>query len=244
MTTRKPAGKPARKAPAKKAATKAGKPAAPLAQEPKKRQRLDWEAIERDYRTGKFTLRELADKYKTDSATIGRKITDDRKTDPSRWQKDLTDIVRRATNAKVMEALVSKEISTGQQKVSTAVNAAAEIGAKVILAQQERVGKAIDVAMRMLGELDMTTVGADKIEALFEKVTEDIPEKALAEVRAQFREFMRLHNRIGSVHKLMDALTKAQAQEAKAFGLERDGGHGEGDAFEDRVADMEGELPP
>lgn len=253
--TKKPTGKraasPSRKAPAKKAPPARKPPArskAKAEKEPERRkyQPLDWEAIERDYRTGKFTLRELADKYGTNDATIGRRITDDRKKDQTRWQKDLRDVVRRATDAKVMNALLEQQqVSEGQQRVSTAVQAAAEIGAKVILGQQERVRSAIDVVMRMLAELDATTMKADEIHDAFDRIiSSELSGPALVSAQQQFREFMRLHNRIGSVHKLMDALTKAQAQEAKAFGLERDGGQGEGDSFEDRVADMEGELPP
>jgi hypothetical protein len=40
-----------------------------------KRRALDWEAIERDYRTGRFTLRELEAKHGTNNATIARKIS-------------------------------------------------------------------------------------------------------------------------------------------------------------------------
>jgi len=36
------------------------------------RRRIDWEAIERDYRTDKFTLRELEAKHGTNNATIAR----------------------------------------------------------------------------------------------------------------------------------------------------------------------------
>lgn len=98
-----------------------------------RRRRLDWEAIERDYRTGKFTLRELEAKHGTNNATIARKIKSDRAADPTRWQQDLTKAVRQATSAKLMEELVSKEVSRGQQEVSNTVLAAAEVSKQVIL---------------------------------------------------------------------------------------------------------------
>jgi hypothetical protein len=73
-------------------------------------------AIERDYRTGRFTLRELEVKHGTNNATIARKIKTDRVTDPSRWQRDLAAVVRQTTNAKLIQEMVSSEVSRGQHR--------------------------------------------------------------------------------------------------------------------------------
>ena len=48
------------------------------------RRRLDWEAIERDYRTGKFTLRELEAKHGANNATIARRAA---MAGPRTWPK-------------------------------------------------------------------------------------------------------------------------------------------------------------
>lgn len=131
---------------------RAKKPSPP----PPARKRVDWEAIERDYRTGRFTLRELEAKHGTNNATIARKIKADRETDPARWQRDLTKAVRDATNAKLMEGLVSKEISKGQQEVSKTVLAAAEANTQIILAhrrQLRELGEYADKARAKLMEL-------------------------------------------------------------------------------------------
>ena len=184
-----------------------GKPAAPA------RKRADWEAVERDYRTGRFTLRELEAKHGPNNATIGRRA------DREGWTKDLSDAIRQATNAKVIAATVQQECSSAQQNAAVTVLAAAELGKQVILGQRSRVGQAVDVSMRMMAELDATTTATDQIAAMFERVTEDMDPASLASAQAQFRDFMRLHNRIGSVQKLMDALGKAQAMQEKSYSL-------------------------
>jgi hypothetical protein len=106
-----------------------------------KRSRIDWDAIERDRRTGQFTLRELEAKYGVDNASIARRMKRDRAVDPTRWSEDLTDAVRQATNTRLMQELVSSEISKGQQNVSTAVRAAAELNTQVLLAHRTGLAK-------------------------------------------------------------------------------------------------------
>lgn len=103
---------------------------------PTGRKRIDWEAVERDYRTGKYSQRELAVIHGTNEATLSRKIKADQALDPARWQRDLTEEVRQATNARLMSELVKSEIKEGQEKVKESVKVAAEMNVQVILGHQ------------------------------------------------------------------------------------------------------------
>lgn len=59
---------------------------------------IDWEAVERAYRSGTFSLREIARRYTcTESAIRYRAKT-------FGWQRDLSKDVRRATNAKLLRS--------------------------------------------------------------------------------------------------------------------------------------------
>lgn len=178
------------------------------------KRRIDWEAVERDYRTGKKTLRELAAKHGATHTTIGRRAERDG------WTKDLTEAIRQATNAKLIEATVQQECTSAHQNATEAVLVAAEIAKGVILGQRARVGQATNVAMRMLAELDTTTTKADEIQALFEVLTDELDDSGKAAAQRQLGEFMRLHSRVASVQKLMDALGKAQTLERQAFALD------------------------
>lgn len=178
------------------------------------RKKPDWEAVERDYRTGRFTLRELEKKHGPAFATIGQRAKREG------WTQDLQEAVRRTTSAKLIESLVTHEAHKAAQGATQAVQAAAEVNKQVILAHRSRVREAASVAMDMLNELRLTTTQADEIRALFEKLTEDIGGPELAAAQKQFDDFMKLHTRVASVQKLMDALGKAQTLERQAFSLD------------------------
>lgn len=185
----------------------------------RKRKRIDWPAIRRDWRTSKFTQAELAAKYEIDPATLNRQIKKDQKADPAAWPQDLTEAIRQATDARLMAEMVKTEINEGQEQVKNNVKIAAEVNAQVILSHRTRATKAVDVALRMLGELDATTTHAESLAELFEKITEDTEGPALAAAQQRFSDLMKLHNRVGSVHKLLDALAKAQAMERQSHNI-------------------------
>ena len=55
----------------------------------------DWEACERDYRAGQLSIRHLATKHDIPESTIRSRAK------AEGWQRDLTDEVRTATQAKL-----------------------------------------------------------------------------------------------------------------------------------------------
>ena len=112
--------------------------------------RADWEAVERDYRTGRFTLRELEAKHGPNNATIGRRA------DREGWTKDLSDAIRQATSAKLIAATVQQECSSAQQNAAGTVLAAAELNKQLILGHRatlrdlgEKAEKARDTLMSL-----------------------------------------------------------------------------------------------
>lgn len=85
----------------------------------------DWDALHRDFRTGKFTHRELAEKYGVSHQAVGKRARQEN------WQKDLTEEIRSATNAILVRDLVKKEVAEGSQKVADTVVLAAEQNAAI-----------------------------------------------------------------------------------------------------------------
>lgn len=136
--TKKPA-KPVKSAPI---AQKTGKTGAPKSLDGKpgaevvkvnavaqpKSKRADWEAVERDYRTGKFTLRELEKKHGPSYAEISRRSKKEG------WTKDLRDIIKQATNA----AVLRETVTNAQHDVTNTVIAAAEVNVRVILGHRSQ----------------------------------------------------------------------------------------------------------
>jgi len=113
-----------------------------------KRKKVDWPAVERDYRTGKFTLRELEAKHGVDNAQIARRKK------AEGWSQDLSEAVRVATNARLMSAIVSKEVSAAQQSVSTAILEAAEVNTQVILAHRHGLQRITRIKEALLGQIE------------------------------------------------------------------------------------------
>jgi hypothetical protein len=89
-----------------------GNDASPSASE---RPRVDWDAVDRDYRAGNLTVRELATKHGTNHATIVRLAK------RLGLTRDLSDAVREATNAR----LIAETITKSHYEVTTTVLAAA-----------------------------------------------------------------------------------------------------------------------
>jgi hypothetical protein len=198
----------------------------------KKRHRIDWEAVERDFRTGKFTQTELADKHEIDPATLSRQIKKDRKDDPTRWQRDLTQAVRHATNAALLMSQVKREVKEGQE--AGAILAAAEIGKEVILRHRTDIAEARSVAFDLLAELKDSAMLVEHQDLLAEIIAGPDPTpKVDAKARMTVARALELGNRVGCVKALSEALTKLQAAERIAFKLDDPDG---GDAPEGAAA--------
>ena len=94
--------------------------------------RPDWEAVERDYRTGRFSLRELAVLHNANHATIGRRV------EREGWTKDLTHAIRLATHAKLIEEETQQHCDGARQSATTVVLAAAETNRQIILGHRRQ----------------------------------------------------------------------------------------------------------
>ncbi|WP_448173405.1 hypothetical protein [Rhizobacter fulvus] len=73
----------------------------------KTNRRIPWDAVERDYRTGAYTLRELQARHSVDNSSIARRMRQDRAIDPTRWAKDLTEAVRQATQDRLLRETIA-----------------------------------------------------------------------------------------------------------------------------------------
>lgn len=177
-----------------------------------KRPKTDWDAIERDYRTGKFTLRELESKHGVSYAQISRKAKE------QAWTKDLRDVIKQATNA----ALLRESVTKAQKDATETVVVAAEVNKQVILGHRSDIRAVRDLAADLLGELSQAKMLAEEQELLAEILAggEDADPTKLANARNAVRKAMDVHSRITSVKALAEAFTKVQALERQAFDLD------------------------
>lgn len=224
MATKKPTPKkPApKRAPARKVAAKAApaaKKAAPKmpAPPPKPTQAAkaaDWDAIERDYRTGRFTFRELETKHGVPNSTIMRRAKREG------WSADLSNAVRQATNAALIQAQVAEKCSDAQQNAAETVLAAAEVNKQVILGHRKHVASAIGLVTELMEELRLLGSAKEDLERLAEIVGGEDPDEMLRTIR----KVTSVHTKASTVKTLADAIDKLVRAERLAFGIDDESG--------------------
>lgn len=180
-------------------------------EKPRGRHKVDWEAVERDFRTGHFTLRELEAKHGVSYAQISRKSKQDG------WSKDLRDVIRQATDA----ALLRDSVTDAQKDATETVLVAAELNKNVILAHRGDLKSTRDVAAALLSELSNAALLAEDQELLAQVLAgtgaEPVDE---GRARAVVSKALSVSTRIASVKQLADAFDKLQVAERRAFGLD------------------------
>jgi hypothetical protein len=209
-------------------AQKTGKAGAPkstkakpqaVAPAPAKRQRADWEAVERDYRTGKFSDGELAAKYSLSRESIVRARKRAQAIDPSTWAQDLGPQVRAATNALLMKEMVADKITEGHTEVTGVILVTAELNKQVILGHRSDIKMLRDMAIEMAGELQQIgRVDLKNMASMLE--SDDLTQDQIASLRDGVNAVTKLPSRILSVQRLAQTVTRVQALERQAFGLD------------------------
>jgi hypothetical protein len=133
---------------------------------------VDWELIERDYRAGIKTLRQIGEERGVSHAAIAKRAK------VYGWVRDLSEKIQQAAKAKVTKQAVTKSV-TKEALLTDAqtVDAYSDIVAKVDELQREDVKLAIDNSRSQLKEL--VALGdpefRDKLVALGEEFDESGP---------------------------------------------------------------------
>lgn len=174
------------------------------------RKRADWEAVERDYRTDRYTLRELEAKHGISYAEISRKSKKEG------WTKDLRGAIRQATDV----ALLRESIEEAQKSVTETVLVAAELNKQVILSHRNDIKATRDVTATLLHELTVASLLAEDQEILAQVLAgsgaEPVDE---ARARAAVQKALSITSRISSIKALADTFDKLQIAERRAFGI-------------------------
>lgn len=190
--------------------------------------RVDWEAIERDHATGKYTDGELATKHGVARETICRRRAREQKKDPRRWAKDLTKQVREATQALLVHAEVTKQV-TGTitaGHTATAVLVAAEMSKAVILQHRTELQEARSLAMSLLAEVRESGDLVDHKALLAQVLAGEDADRVDANLaRRAVERALETSSRVSSAKALAETLTKLHAGERVAFSLDGDEGN-------------------
>ncbi len=105
--------------------------------------KYDWEAIEREYRAGQLSVREIASRYGVNASTISRRAK------RYGWERDLSERVRDRAHAKSMLGGESGDDEA-------VVEAAADRGAQVLDTQRQDIREMRAQGQALLAELQQS----------------------------------------------------------------------------------------
>lgn len=199
MTDKKPAKKPA--------------PAKPKGKAAPKRQRVDWEAIKRDYRADKLTGIELAAKHKVSRETISRKRKDDEKSG-SPWEKDLREAINKATDA----ALVREIVTEHHTKITDVILAAAEVNSRVILSHRTGLKRITTIQQKLLDQIEQAASNLPELEEVIEMIRKP-DDNGKDAINDQMRKAMSRSSLVDDLKKLAEVDERVRKGEREAFNL-------------------------
>ncbi len=175
----------------------------------------DWEAIERDYRTGSFTLRELAKKHDANHATIGRRA------EKEGWTKDLTTAIRQATNAKLIEDSIQHHCDSARQNATATVLVLAEANKQVILSHREGLSQITEIKHVLLGQIKQAAENMTALSEVIEMVRNP-DENGIDRANDALRKAMGRSALVDDLKKLAEVDERVRKGEREAFGLDVD----------------------
>lgn len=113
---------------------------------------VDWEIVEKDYRAGLKSLRQLADEHGVSHVTIAKRAK------KYGWEKNLEEKIQTTAKNKIARTVVNKQgnnevNSKAQLSDAQVVNAYADVVASVDMIQREDLKLAIDNSRSQLREL-------------------------------------------------------------------------------------------
>ena len=176
------------------------------------KRKTDWEAVERDYRTGKFTLRELETKHGADHSLILRKAKKEE------WKQDLGQAIKQATNAKLVEQLVTNEVTNSHQKVTNTIDVAATMGMNVILGHRKGLKRITGIKEQLLTHIEQTASEMPAIANMLEFLRNP-DENGIDRANDALKKAMSRSALVDDLKKLADVDEKVRKGEREAFDL-------------------------
>lgn len=177
------------------------------------KRKTDWEAVERDYRTGKYTLRELETKHGADHGLISRKARKEE------WKQDLGPAIKQATSAKLVEQLVTNEVTNSHQKVTNTIDVAATMSANVILGHRKGLKRITGIKEQLLTQIEQTASEMPAIANVLELLRKP-DENGIDRANDALKKMLGRSALVDDLKKLADVDEKVRKGEREAFDLD------------------------
>lgn len=182
---------------------------------------VDWELIEKEYRVGQSTLRQLAATHHVDPAAISRMAK------RKGWVQDKRAEVKARSEAQLLQASGKPLLTTVTGKstpLDQVIDDAASARTQIILAHRRDALRGRTLALRMMDELDVMTTAPALLRDLQDCLTKcmaggEVPEWLTASAERALQGALTVNNRAAVLKSLSESITKFVAIEREAFGI-------------------------
>lgn len=196
------------------------------------KQVFDWEAIERDYRAGLLSIREVAARHGCTHTAINKRAKADG------WERDLQAKIKAKAEALVSKREVSNEVSSKAAETERQiVEANAEAIVSVRMAHRGDIRRSRSLANKLLAELEQLTDHRELAEA-FGDIMRKPDGFGNDRLNDLYHKIIALPNRTKIMRELADTLKVLIALERQAYNLD-DQEHEE--PYEERLRRLLGE---
>lgn len=176
---------------------------------------IDWEAIEREYRTGGPSARELAFRYGVSHTAINKRA------EKEGWTKDLRAKIKAKADAEVSRRTVSTRVSkVSKIAEKQIVEANAEVIVQARLAHRTDIGRARRIVMTLLSELE-AVCGVENASLLAElgDMMRNPDDHGQDKFNDLYRKLVSLPGRAKTMKDLGDSLKTMIGLEREAFSM-------------------------
>lgn len=182
---------------------------------------IDWELIEKEFRLGQSTLRQLASTHGVQPSAISRKAKREG------WVQDKSGAVKALSEAQLLISNNRKATAKATEPTIEDIEVAATVRTNIVLAHRGDAQRARALTMALLGELEHQTSSPEVYEQLQELLTDPAGEDDSAAARERHRKrlkafqgAMSLGSRTSTMKSLAESLQKVVSIEREAFGIE------------------------
>lgn len=188
----------------------------------------DWEAIERAYRAGVLSVREIAAANEVSHTAINKRAKRDG------WDRDLKAKIKAKADALVSKREVSTEVSSKQAETEREIiELNAEVIANIRMAHRGDISRSRRLTNKLLDELESLTDEQGTIKELIDQLKDGDHEdgEAMADVLALAKKMSALPARTKTMKELAETLKTLVALERQAYDLDVKQGGSEEDTL-------------
>lgn len=188
----------------------------------------DWEAIERAYRAGVLSVREIAAAHEVSHTAINKRAKREG------WDRDLKAKIKAKADALVSKREVSTEVSSKQAETEREIiELNAEVIANIRMAHRGDISRSRRLTNKLLDELESLTDEQGTIKELIDQLKDGDHEdgEAMADVLALAKKMSALPARTKTMKELAETLKTLVALERQAYDLDIKQGGSEEDTL-------------